>query len=282
MAAERAPVPDAFPPIDPFVAPAPGRDLATGDDATGVDRLTSAARRHFGRRAGSLSRLGGGAMLAIVGLLGLLVIAATDQIVPASSAHQAQLRIWLVSRAAGIVTLVLLAVQVASGLVLSHPTNKLTWRLSRAVFPWHDTLWLFVLAFVATHIVAIVLDPYAGVGLAGAVVPGLSSYRSGPVALGAIAFEALLVTGITARWTRLLPPGAWLVVHRAGSAIFVLGWMHGLLAGTDSAAITWLYVALAVFLGAAVAHRMWAPTASDVARSAADVSSEVQARVGVR
>ena len=164
-------------------------------------------------------------------VLGLLAVVATDQIVPATSAHQAQLRVWLASRAAGIVALVLLAIQIVIGLVLSHPTNKAVWRVSRVVFPWHDSLWLFALAFVAAHIVSIVVDPWAGVGLAGAILPGLSAFRTAPVALGTLAMYALLVTGMTARWTRLLPPGAWLIIHRAGIGVFVLAWMHGLLAG---------------------------------------------------
>jgi sulfoxide reductase heme-binding subunit YedZ len=110
------------------------------------------------------------------------------------------------------------------------------------------------------HLVTIVVDPYAGVGLSGALLPGLSSYRSAPVALGTIALYALLVTGITARWTRLLPPGAWIVIHRGAIAIFAVAWMHGLLAGTDSAPLMALYVGLGLAILAAAAHRLWART----------------------
>ena len=44
------------------------------------------------------------------------------------------MRIWLAARAAGFLVLVLLTMQVVFGLVLSHPTNKTTWKLSR-LFP---------------------------------------------------------------------------------------------------------------------------------------------------
>jgi hypothetical protein len=46
-------------------------------------------------------------------LVVLVLIAATDQIVPATSDRQAQLRIWLAARATGIVAFVLLTAQVA-------------------------------------------------------------------------------------------------------------------------------------------------------------------------
>ena len=94
------------------------------------------------------------------------------------------------------------------------------------------------------HIVSLVVDPHAGVGVGGALVPGLSEYRSSAVALGTLATYALLVTALTARYTRLLPAGVWLKLHRLSLVVLVLAWMHGILAGTDSGALQPLYVAL--------------------------------------
>jgi DMSO/TMAO reductase YedYZ heme-binding membrane subunit len=121
---------------------------------------------------------------------------------------------------------------------------------------------VFVLAFVGAHVLSIAVDPFAGVGLGGALVPGLSSYRSTAVALGTLALYALLVTGITARWTRLLPAGAWLSIHRFALVVFALGWSHGLLAGTDSVALVALYVVLASAVGGAAAYRYWVTRAA--------------------
>jgi sulfoxide reductase heme-binding subunit YedZ len=209
------------------------------------------------RRSGPPGRLRGGTFLAAIALLGIVVVVATDQVVPATSAHQANLRIWLASRAAGIVSLVLLAFQIVVGLVLSHPVNKSTWKLSKRLFPWHENVWLFILGFLGVHIASIVLDPYAGVGLTGAFVPGLSAYRSAPVALGTLCLYALLLTGLTARYTKLLPAGAWLTIHRVGVVVFVVGWMHGLLAGTDAIALIALYAVLGCAVGGAAAYRYW-------------------------
>ncbi len=209
------------------------------------------------RRSPPPRRLSGPNLAILVALVGLTIVVVTDLVVPASSAHQAQLRIWLASRAAGIVTLVLLAFQIVVGLLLSHPRNRSTWKQSARWFPWHENLWLFVLGFVAAHIVTIVIDPFAGVGIAGALVPGLSSYRTPAVAVGTIALDALLITGVTARWTKLLPDGAWLSIHRLALAVFGLSWVHGLMAGTDSMALVGLYVVLACAVGGAAAYRYW-------------------------
>ncbi len=210
------------------------------------------------RRASPPFRLSGRGALILGAIIALILIYATDQIVPAASARQAELRVWLAARAAGIAAFLLLTFQIALGLILSHPTNKSTWKLSKRIFPWHEHLWVFVMAFLVVHIVSLVLDPYAGVGLGGAFIPGLSSYRSPAVALGTMALYAFLLTAITARYTRLLPAGMWLSIHRLALIVWAMSWLHGVLAGTDSDALRLMYVASGLAVVAAGAYRYWA------------------------
>ena len=219
-------------------------------------------------------RLTGQGILLLLILLGLVIIYATDQVLPATTDRQAELRFWLAARASGVLALVFLTIQVVAGLVLSHPHNKTTWKLSKRIFPWHDHLWVFVMAFLVAHVVSLLADPKSGVDVLGAVVPGLSQYRSAPVALGTLALYAFLVTALTARWTKLLPSGVWLKLHRFSLLVLVLGWMHGILAGTDSLAIQGAYAVMAIAVTGAGAYRYWAnrrarPTFS-TARSEAD------------
>lgn len=246
-------------------AESPNAMTVTSPPAAGTagPRPATTARPAVARAAsGPPGRLAAGPLLAVGAVVGLLVVAATDQILPATSAHQAEMRIWLASRAAGFTALGLLTVQIALGLVLSHPTNKSTWKLSKRLFPWHENAWIFVLAFLAAHVLSLIADPYAGVGVLGAFVPGLSSYRSAPVALGTLALWALLATGATARYTKLLPPGTWLSIHRLGVLVFVLAWMHGLLAGTDSMTLIAFYVVTGGLVLAAGAYRYWVSRAA--------------------
>ena len=207
--------------------------------------------------SGTPARLSGRTFLLLVVVAGLAAIYATGQVTPATSSHQAELRVWLAARAAGFITLGLLTMQVVLGLVLSHPTNKTTWRLSRLLFPWHANIWVFVLSFLILHIVTIVIDPFAGVGIGGALLPGLSSYRTVPVAMGVIALYALLVTGLTARYTKLLPRGVWLTLHRFSLVVLALAWAHGVLSGTDSVAMAAVYGASFVLVVLATAYRYW-------------------------
>lgn len=202
-------------------------------------------------------RLSGRTFLLLVALMGVVLVYATGQITPADTPYQAQLRVWLAARATGIAALVLLTFQVLIGLVLSHPTNQMVWKLSKRFFPWHENMLIFVVALLAAHVITIVIDPYAGVGIAGALVPGLSEYRSAPVALGTLGMYALAVTAISARYTRLLPAGVWLKLHRLALVVLILSWLHGLLAGADTDALRPLYMVSMSLVLAAGAHRYW-------------------------
>jgi len=210
------------------------------------------------RRADPPYRMSGLATLILIAVLAIVAVYATDQIAPATSDRQAQMRIWLAARATGIVVFLLLTFQICLGLILSHPTNKSTWKLSKRIYPWHAHLWVFVIAFLIVHIVSIVLDPYAKVGVIGALIPGLSEYRSSPVALGTMALYAFVLTAITARYTRLLPAGVWLTIHRLSLIVFVLAWLHSVLAGTDSDALRLMYVGTGLAVILSGAYRYWA------------------------
>jgi DMSO/TMAO reductase YedYZ heme-binding membrane subunit len=219
-------------------------------DRVGLYLLTAESQEN-------LLRLKGHTIVALAAVIIIVILYTTDQVAPASSAREAQLRVWLAARACGITALLLLTAQVLLGLVLSHPTNQSTWKLSKRLFPWHENLFVFTVSFVAVHVVFLVLDPYAGVGIGGALVPGLSSYRTVPVAVGVVALYALIVTSLTARYPKRLPTGWWLKIHRFSVVVLAAAWLHGVLSGTDSQAFLPIYVAIGVAVVAAAAYRYW-------------------------
>jgi DMSO/TMAO reductase YedYZ heme-binding membrane subunit len=79
-----------------------------------------------------------------------------------------------------------------------------------------------------------------------------------PVAIGTLGLYAFLITALTARYTKVLPAGTWLKIHRLSIAVWALAWGHGILAGTDSGSVGWLYVASGLAIVAAAAYRYWA------------------------
>ena len=199
-----------------------------------------------------------GVTLVILGALAALVaLGVTDHILPATDDRTAQLRPWLAARAMGVSAYLLLAFEVALGLVLSHPRNTAAWRKTKQVFPWHEMVSVFTGAFIALHVILLAVDPYAKVGVVGAFVPGYSAYRPVAVGLGSVAMYALIFTAVTAKWTRLLPSGWWLKVHRLAAVVFLMTWVHAVLAGTDGGALLPIYLATGLPILAGVAHRWW-------------------------
>lgn len=176
---------------------------------------------------------------------------------------------WTVARSAGLVAYALLWLLTLLGLLRSHPRLR---TLGAHLLPWHQWLGLFTLAFVFVHAGAIVLDPYAGVGLLGALWPGLSKYRTVPVALGTTGLWALALVGLTARFGQRWLGGIWRSLHRGALVAFVLAFFHAVLAGSDSrwlwgwyaasAGVVWLLALSRYWLAVGDAEAVVSPTQS--------------------
>jgi len=150
---------------------------------------------------------------------------------------------WILGRASGILAYSLLVVLTGSGLLLSHP-----WR-SRVRVPApptrirvHALLAALAGGALLAHIIVLATDRYAGVGWLGSVLPGSASYRPFAVALGIIAGWMGILTAGTAALAARLPLRAWWPIHKVAAGIVGLTWLHALLAGSDAAALRWLYL----------------------------------------
>ena len=148
---------------------------------------------------------------------------------------------WVIGRGLGVAAYLTLTSLVVLGLWLRHP-----WRLRvRGPSPdlylrAHAVLAASTLALVIGHVAALMADPWAGVGIRGAVQPGGSTYRPVAVALGTIgvygAALIALTTVLAGRIGRI-----WRPVHLLGSAVFMAVFLHGILAGSDTTQLRLLY-----------------------------------------
>ncbi|NNN19876.1 MAG: hypothetical protein HKL84_08510 [Acidimicrobiaceae bacterium] len=163
--------------------------------------------------------------------------------------NQPKMAPWLLARASGITAYLLFWMLVMSGIFLSHPWKqriKFLHPITRMRF--HTLLAVFTLSFVALHIMTIILDSYANVGLLGAFLPLKSAYRPLPVALGTIGLYAGVLTGLSARLKIGYGKRGWLNVHRFSMISLILIWIHAVYAGTDSAALASMYFVTALLL----------------------------------
>ena len=166
-------------------------------------------------------------------LIGLAVSSvATDRMAP-----------WIIGRAAGITSYLLVLALVILGLLLSHPRRAQWSRPSSATrIRIHVSLSVFTLVFVVLHIVVLATDKYAGVGWWGSFVPMGSSYRPVAVTLGVIGMYAGLAAGLTAALAGRVSHRVWWPIHKVAIISLILVWLHGVLAGIDTPALLGMYI----------------------------------------
>jgi predicted ferric reductase len=150
---------------------------------------------------------------------------------------------WIVARATGISAYLLLVLLVLLGLLLSHPWRTRVARPSpSARIRLHIVVAALTLAMTIAHIVVLATDRFAGVGWQGASLPMQSSYRPTAVTLGVLGAWAGFAVGSTAVLAGHLPRRLWWRVHKVAIVALLLIWLHGVLAGGDTAVLRWLYL----------------------------------------
>lgn len=98
----------------------------------------------------------------------------------------------------------------------------------------HSNLALLTLAFGGLHVVASILDSYAGLGPVDALVPFVSAYRGTWLGLGVLSGYLYVVSVLISWPVRRLPRTVWRWVHRGLYAAWVLALLHALGTGSDA------------------------------------------------
>jgi methionine sulfoxide reductase heme-binding subunit len=165
--------------------------------------------------------------------------------------------LWYLTRATGIVALVLLTGTVVLGVLGTARVATARWpRIVTAGL--HRNLALTATAFVGIHVITTVVDPFVSISLVAAFVPFASSYRPFWLSLGAIAFDLLLAVVITSMLRDRLSHRVWQAVHLLVYACWPIALWHGLAIGTD-ARLHWVVaidVVCALALASAVCWRL--------------------------
>ena len=148
--------------------------------------------------------------------------------------------LWFVSRASGLVLLVLFSAVIVLGVAARTGAAPRHW--PRFVFvEMHRTLALFLVAFLALHVMTAILDPFVSIGWAATVLPLTSGYRTLAIGLGTLAVDlggAVLITSVA---RRRLGYRAWRAVHWLAYLAWPAAFAHSLTAGNDLG-IWWVLV----------------------------------------
>jgi len=164
--------------------------------------------------------------------------------------------LWYMTRATGLVALVLLSATVVLGIVCTIGWASERWPrfVSQSV---HRNLSLFGLSLIVVHVLTTVADGYVPITVADALIPFRSPYRPIWVGLGACAFDLLLAVAITSGLRRRIGLRAWRAVHWLAYACWPIALFHGLGSGSDTRlpGVQFVYVACVIAVVAALGWR---------------------------
>jgi methionine sulfoxide reductase heme-binding subunit len=161
---------------------------------------------------------------------------------------------WYLTRSSGAVALLLLTFAVALGVLDVRRWHRPQWPRF-LVDSLHRSASLLAMVFLVIHILTAVLDSYAPISLADALIPFAGSYRPFWLGLGAVAFDLLLAVTITSLLRQRVGYHGWRAIHWLAYASWPVALLHGFGTGSD-ANQGWLLIGslacLAVVLAAAL------------------------------
>lgn len=152
---------------------------------------------------------------------------------------------WYVTRASAIIAWILMTLSVIWGVLLAT-------RIFRKVDSpghlqdLHRYLGSVALILIGVHMVSLMLDGWLHFTPGQVLVPGLSLYRTIPVALGIISFYLLVIVYGSSLLRRWLPPRFWKFLHYFNYASVLLVSFHAGLTGTDVG--HWWYLSISVVI----------------------------------
>ncbi len=161
---------------------------------------------------------------------------------------------WYLTRATGVVSIVLLTASLVLGV-----TEAVRWMSDRwprfVTAGIHKNISLVATTFIGVHVVTAVIDGFAPIGWVDVVVPFRAAYRPIWLGLGAVAFDLLIAVAITSLLRRHIGPRVWRLVHWTAYACWPVALVHGLGTGTDTKT-SWL-LGLEFACVAAVVIAVW-------------------------
>ncbi len=141
--------------------------------------------------------------------------------------------LWYITRATGVVALVLLTTGMALGLLIAVRFEGRQWPRFITI-GLHRNLSLLALAFTVAHVLTTISDNFVPIDLQDALVPFISPYRPLWLGLGAIAFDLLIALTVTSLLRARLGHRSWRLVHWTAYLCWPVAVLHGLGTGSDT------------------------------------------------
>jgi sulfoxide reductase heme-binding subunit YedZ len=189
---------------------------------------------------------------------------------------------WYLTRASGIVTMVLLTVTMVLGLMTASRARARGWP-GFAQQELHRRISILSMVFLAIHVVTSVLDTYVHIGWVAVVVPFASPYSPFWVGLGAVAVDLMIAVFVSSLLRARIRPSTWRSIHWLAYGCWPIALAHTFGLGTD-AGEHWVIVLGVLCVLSVLVALLWRTrsTAGRMTRSAVPVPEPAPAHLPSR
>jgi hypothetical protein len=171
-------------------------------------------------------------LFALGSLAGAVVgLAAVGQLAHAMSAGAPGF--WFVSRAAGIVSYLMLWGSTVWGVLLTSKGMG-GFRSGPLAFALHNVLSWLALGFSTVHALSLLGDSVVPFTAGAVLIPFAANYQTFLTGLGTLSLYIGVLVSVTFYWKKRIGYRAWRVIHMLSYLMFAMVTVHGATIGTDS------------------------------------------------
>jgi sulfoxide reductase heme-binding subunit YedZ len=178
--------------------------------------------------------------------------------------------LWYISRATGVVCLLLFSAVILLGLLVSRQ-GKLPGLPKFGAVHLHRYLSLLAVSFITVHVLSAVADSFVNISLASAIVPFVSRYQPFWLGLGAVALDLMIAVIGTSLIRSRIGRRSWRLVHWLAYACWPIAIVHSIGAGPDVRTGPLLWLTIACTAAVAIAITVRTASALRTASSAAQI-----------
>jgi len=160
----------------------------------------------------------------------------------AAAAKTGSQGLWLISRASGLVLLILFSAVIVLGVSTRTGASSRRWPRF-AVAELHRTLSLFAVALLGLHVATALLDPYVSISWVATVLPFASHYETLAITAGTLAVDIAGAVLVTSLLRARLGRRAWRAVHLLAYLAWPVAFLHAITAATYDQHLWWVAMA---------------------------------------
>ncbi len=192
--------------------------------------------------------------LGAAALILILTAVLTGTIAPAALALSSE-TVWYAIRASGVIAYLFLAASTLWGLLLTTKVVK-AWLPGAVALDLHNYLSWIAIGLTALHAVLLLFSDFFAYRVIDLLLPFTGPFEPFWVGLGVIGLYLMIATSLSFSFIKRLGHKSFRQIHYLTYAAFLLALLHSIVAGTDTAAMTGVYLVSGLAVALLTVYRL--------------------------